>query len=132
VRVAVADGRYDDAVRAYFALPTPAARGVLSADEAVTLASRLRQDGHSDAALQLLRRVVRDVPRGEGLAEVFALAGAILLEDRGEPTAAYQYLLTALELGPRPDTVAAVRQGLAAIERLQKRQVGRPHDPWRW
>ena len=57
-------------------------------------------NGHVDAALVLLRRVVRDTPRGPGLAEVYALAGFILLEDKGEATAAYQYLLTALELGP--------------------------------
>jgi membrane associated rhomboid family serine protease len=101
-------------------------------DDVVEEASRLRQAGHSDAALQLLRRVVRDVPRGEGLAGVYALAGVILLEDRGEPTAAYQYLLTALELGLRPETAAAVRQRLAAIEGLQKRQVGRLHAPPRW
>jgi membrane associated rhomboid family serine protease len=129
VRAALADGRLDDAARAYFALPAPAARGAVSADEAVELASWLRQGGHADAALQLLRRVVRDVPRGEGLAEVYALAGTILLEDRREPAAAYQYLLTALELVPRPETEAAVRQGLLAIEELQKRRVGRLHAP---
>jgi membrane associated rhomboid family serine protease len=132
VREALADGRYGDAARAYFALPPPAARGALSADEAVSLASWLRGEGHSDAALLLLRRVVRDVRRGGGLAEMYALAGRILLEDRGEATAAYQYLLTALELDPRPETAAAVRQGLAAIEGLQKRRVGRLHAPPRW
>jgi Rhomboid family len=124
VRVALAHGRFADAARSWFALPAPLARGALSADEAVRLASWLRQGGHSDAALQLLRRVVRDVPGGEGLAEVYALAGMILLDDRREPTAAYQYLLTALEMGPRPETAAAVRQELAAIESLQKRRVG--------
>jgi membrane associated rhomboid family serine protease len=132
VRAALADSRHDDAARAYFALPAPAARGALSADEAVDLASWLRQGGHSDAALQLLRRVVRDIPRSEGLAEVYALAGTILLEDRHEPTAAYQYLLTALELRPRPATAATVRQGLLAIEERQKRRVGRLHAPPRW
>ena len=132
VRAALADGRHDDASRAYFALPAPAARGALSADEAVELASWLRRAGHPDAALQLLRRVVRDVPRGEGLAGVYALAGTILLEDRHEPAAAYQYLLTALELGPRPETAAAARRGLQAIEELQKRRVGRLHAPPRW
>jgi membrane associated rhomboid family serine protease len=132
VRAALAGGRHADAARAYFALPPPAARGALSADEAVELASWLRQGGHPDAALQLLRRVVRDVPRGEGLAEVYALAGTILLEDRREPAAAYQYLLTALELGPRPETAAAVRRGLRTIEELQKRRVGRLHAPPRW
>jgi hypothetical protein len=129
VRAAVADGRFDDAAKAYFALPTPAARGVLSAEEAVPLASWLREQGHADAALVLLRRVVRDVPRGPGLAEAYALAGMILLDDRREPTAAYQYLLTALELGPSPETAAAVRQELAAIETQQKRRVGQLRRP---
>jgi membrane associated rhomboid family serine protease len=129
VRAAVADGRFDDAARDYFALPAPAARGALGPEEAVALASWLREGGHSDAALVLLRRVIRDVPRGRGLAEAYALAGLILLEDRREPAAAYQYLLTALELGPKPETAAAVRSELAAIEGLQKRRVGRLHAP---
>jgi membrane associated rhomboid family serine protease len=132
VRAAFADGRLEDAARAYFALPAPATRGALSPDEAFRLASWLRERGRPDAALQLLRRVVRDVPRGEGLAEVYALAGTILLEDGREPTAAYQYLLAALELGPRPETAAAVRQELRIIEELQKRRVGRLHTPPRW
>jgi hypothetical protein len=76
--------------------------------------------------------MIRDVPQGEGLAEVYALAGAILLEDRREPAAAYQYLLTALEMGLRPETAAAVRRELVAIEELQKRHVGRLHAPPRW
>jgi membrane associated rhomboid family serine protease len=131
-RAALADGRFAEAARAYFALPAPAARGALSPEEAVALASWLRQGGHADAALLLLRRVVRDVPRGEGLAEVYALAGTILLEDRREPAAAYQYLLTALELGLRPETAAAVRRELLAIEDLQKRRIGRLHGPPRF
>jgi membrane associated rhomboid family serine protease len=129
VRAALADGRPADAARDYFALPAPLARGALSADQAVDLATWLRRNGHAEAALTLLRRVVRDVPRGEGLAEVYALAGMILLDDRGEPTAAYQYLLTALEMGPRPETAAAVRQELAAIESQQKLRVGQLRRP---
>jgi hypothetical protein len=129
IRDAMAEGRHEEAARAYFALPAVSARGVLSPEEAVALASWLRGHGHAEAALVLLRRVVRDLPRGAGLAEAYALAGIILLEDRGEPTAAYQYLLTALELGPRPETAALVRRELAAIETLQKRRVGRLHRP---
>jgi membrane associated rhomboid family serine protease len=129
VRAALADGRLEDAARGYFALTAPEARGALGPDEAVSLASWLRAAGHSDAALVLLRRVIRDVPRGAGLAEAHALAGTILLDDRREPTAAYQYLLAALELGPRPETAAAVRSELAGIEALQKRRVGRLHSP---
>jgi hypothetical protein len=132
VRAALAEGRFGEAARAYFALPPPSTRGALAPDEAVALASWLRAQGHSEAALVLLRRVLRDVPRGDGLAEAYALAGTILLEDRGEPTAAYQYLLTALETGPRPETAAAVRRELAAVEALQKRRVGRLHSPRGW
>jgi membrane associated rhomboid family serine protease len=129
VRTALADGRMDEAAREYFALPAPAVRGVLSPGEAVALATWLREQGHSDAALVLLRRVVRDMPRGEGLAEAYALAGMILLDDRHEPTAAYQYLLTALEMGLPPETASAVRRELAAIETLQKRRVGQLRRP---
>ena len=54
-----------DAAEAYFALPPSDARGALDADEAVELAAWLRRNGHSEAALTLLRRVVRDVAAGQ-------------------------------------------------------------------
>jgi membrane associated rhomboid family serine protease len=129
---ALADGRLRDAAEAYFALPPSDARGALSAEEAVELAGWLRANGHAEAALTLLRRVVRDVPRDAALGEVYAATGLILLEDMGEATAAYQYLLTALELGARPATQAAVRRALQAIDAMQKRRVGRPHAPHPW
>jgi membrane associated rhomboid family serine protease len=132
VREALAEGRVADAARAYFALPPHQARGAVSPGEAVEIASLLRRSGHPDAALQLLRRVVRDVPRGEELGEAYALAGTILLEEFRQPAAAYQYLLTALDLGLRPETTASVRRELGLIEELQKRQVGRLHAPPRW
>jgi membrane associated rhomboid family serine protease len=124
VRLALANGRHAEAAEAYFALPPADARGLLAADEAVSLAGWLRTHGHSDAALTLLRRVVRDLPQGRGLAEVYAALGIILLEDLREPTAAYQYLLSALELGPRAEVEATVRAALQRIETLQKRRVG--------
>jgi membrane associated rhomboid family serine protease len=133
VESAIAEGRFEEAASAYFALPAAATRGLLGTPEAVSLARWLRANGHPDAALVVLRRAVRDASAGgPGLAEAYALLGSILLEDRGEPTAAYQYLLTALELDPPPATAAEVRRGLAAIDALQKRQVGRLHGPRRW
>jgi membrane associated rhomboid family serine protease len=132
VGAALADGRLGDAAEAYFALPSSDTRDVVSPDQAVELAAWLRRGGHSDAALTLLRRVVRDVPHGSGLAEVYAAIGQVLLEDMGESTAAYQYLLTALELGARPETQAAVRRALQSIDALQKRRLGRPHTPPPW
>jgi membrane associated rhomboid family serine protease len=132
VRTALAEGRTAEAARTYFALPPHLARGTLSPGDAVELASWLRRNGHSDAALLMLRRVIRDVPKGAGLGAVYALAGTVLLEDMREPAAAYQYLLTALDLDLRPASAAAVRRQLLTIEELQKRQVGRLHAPPRW
>lgn len=132
VHAAIAEGRLEDGAAEYFALPPAATHGLLSPAEAVALAGGLRSAGHPEPALAVLRRVVRDVPRGAGLAEAYALAGQILLEDLQEPTAAYQYLLTALELRPAARTAEAVRRGLAAIEALQKRRLGRLHTPHEW
>jgi membrane associated rhomboid family serine protease len=129
LREALAQGRYEDAAHAYFALPAESARGALDPAEAVELAGWLRSQGHADAALVLLRRVVRDVRQGPGLAEAYALAGSILLHERAEATAAYQYLLSALDMDPGPETAAAVRRDLAAIEDLQKRRVGHLRRP---
>jgi membrane associated rhomboid family serine protease len=132
LRESLGVGDYAEAARHYFALPSSLTRGAFSPDEAVALAGWLRTGGNPDAALTLLRRVVRDFSRAPGLGEAYALAGAILLEDRGEPTAAYQYLLEALELGASPSTEAAVRRLLAEIEAVQKRRVGRMHTPPGW
>ncbi len=129
VRDALADGRTGDAARAYFALSPSLAKGALSADEAVALAGWLRQARNPEAALTLLRRVVRDVPQGRGLAEVYAAAGLLLMQDLDEPTAAYQYLLTALEMQPRPETERTLRQALQEIDALQKRRVGHLRRP---
>jgi membrane associated rhomboid family serine protease len=132
VRAAISQERYDEAAQAYFALPASETRGLLSPYEAVALAGWLRENAHPDAALTLLRRVIRDTPRGEGLAEAYALAGSVLLRELGEPTAAYQYLLSASELSPLPETRELIRRELATIEELQKRRVGRLHSPSRW
>jgi membrane associated rhomboid family serine protease len=129
VRFALADGRYEDAARAYFALGADEARRALSPDDAVGLAQWLRDRGYADAALTLLRRVIRDRPHAAGLAEAHALAGSLLLREMGNPAAAYQSLRAALDLAPRADTAAFVRQELAAIEGLQKRRIGTLRGP---
>jgi membrane associated rhomboid family serine protease len=132
VRVALAEGRLEDAAAAYFALPPAAARELLEAHDALALARWLRSAGHPDAALTVLRRAMREIPDGDAVAAIYALAGFILLEDQHQPAAAYQYLLTALDLDPDPHTAREIRRGLTAIDALQKRQVGRLHTPRRW
>ncbi len=110
----------------------PGARRPSSAEELAELARRLRSQGRSDEALVLLRRTLRDVRDGESLPEAHALAGLILLEDRHDPAAAYQYLRTALELEPDPATAAEVRGALRRIDELQVRNIGRLHRPHPW
>ncbi len=103
-----------------------------SLDEGLALAGRLRAAGQPDAALTVLRRMVRDVPRGKGLAAVYLLAGLILLRDKAEPTAAYQYLLSSLDLEPTPEAAAAAVGALREIEALQKRRIGQLHARRDW
>ena len=125
VRDALAHGRIAEATSEYFELPAAAARDALSAAEATMLAGRLREAGHASAALALLQRAIQVAPRGAGTAELLAAAGVILLDDLGDAPAAYQYLVGALRLGPRPETATTVRRALADIEAGQRMHPGR-------
>ena len=60
------------------------------------------------------------------MAEAQLVAGEAQLAS-GQPTPAYQHFLAALDGTPGPDTAAAARRGIAAVEALQKRQIGHPH-----
>ena len=122
-------GNFEDAASDYFALPSSDARYALSPDEAVSLAQQLRQNGQSDAAVVMLQRVIRDAPKVAGIADAYALAGFILLNDRHDATAAYQYLVAALQLGASPETTAEIHQSLATIEAQQRLHVGRVRRP---
>jgi hypothetical protein len=124
VREAMSRGNYDEAASDYFALPGSTARSAMSPEEAVSLASRLRRGGKSDVALVMLQRVIRAAPRASGIAEAYALAGFILLDDRHDATAAYQYLVAALQSGASPETTAEINRSLAAIESQQRLHVG--------
>lgn len=132
LHAALQAGRLQEAAAAYAALPPNETRGALSPEDAVALARWLRERGQTDAALVVLRRTIRDVHDAPGLAEVYALAGLILLEDRRDPTAAYQYLLTALELDPDSRTAAEVRRALARVEQMQPKRLGQLHRPRSW
>ena len=92
----------------------------------------MRGDGRPDAALVLLQRVIRQTPRAPGIAEAYALAGFILLDDRHDATAAYQYLVAALQLGANPETTAEIDRSLAVIESQQRLHVGRLRRPGRF
>jgi membrane associated rhomboid family serine protease len=121
----IAAGLMEEAAERYFALSTGATRRLLTPEHSLALAHWLHAHGHHEAALVVLRRHVRDYPRGPGLAEVYVTAGEVLLRDLDQPTSAYQHFLAALDVDPTPEQAAAARRGLAEIEGLQKRRVGR-------
>jgi membrane associated rhomboid family serine protease len=123
----IAGGRFEDAARNYFALARGGAHGALDSDDALKLADWLRRNGHVEAALTVLRRLLRDRPRDGRAADAHVGAGYVLLEDLGQPAAAYQHFRDALELEPDGDTATLARAGIATIQAQQKRQWGRPY-----
>jgi hypothetical protein len=128
IAAALDAGRMEEAAVEYFEVPARASRGLLSPQHSLALARWLVANGHHEAALAVARRHLRDRPAGPGVAEANAIAGRALLES-GQPTPAYQFFLAALDADPDPATAAAARDGVAAIEALQKRQIGRLGTP---
>ena len=121
---AIADGRMSDAAQTYFALPARQTRGLLAAEEAAQLARWLRAEGKDDAALAVLRRVLREQPDDRAAAPIHLLAGRILLDDEDQAASAYPHFLDAIGLaGDAPQVEAAARAGIAEIEARQKRRV---------
>jgi hypothetical protein len=128
IAAAVDAGRMEEAAVEYFEVPARASRGLLSPEQSVVLARWLAANGHENAAAVVARRHLRDHPAGPGLAEANLIAGQALLAMQ-QPTPAYQYFLASLDADPDPATAAAARRGVAAIDALQKRQIGRQPVP---
>jgi hypothetical protein len=117
-------GRFADAAATYLSLPARNTRGLLTPEQALALAAWLRRARYPEAAVVVLRRLVRDVRDERTLARAHLALGSVLLEDLDQPTPAYQHFLAALDLDAEPDTVAAARAALAIIAGRQKRALG--------
>jgi membrane associated rhomboid family serine protease len=129
VAALVDEGRFADAAATYLGRAGRGSRGTLPPARALALAEWLRREGHPEAAVVALRRIVREADAGPVLAAAHVALGRILLEDLDQPTPAYQHFVAALDAGGSSDATAAARAGLAAIAVRQKRQVGRPRGP---
>ena len=84
-------------------------------DECVLLANWLERAGHSIAATRLLRNCLAHHPGSGNLADVYLGLGLMRLR-QGQPTAAYQYLLSVFDYNPSPETEARARQALSQID----------------
>ena len=111
-----------EAIHLYLALPG-AERRRLPLAVVASLADWLTAQGQVDAALALYRQGQDDHPRGPGLDRIFLGIGLALLHGKGRPTAAYQYLLDALDAGPEEEVRRRAREALDQIEALQKLRI---------
>jgi membrane associated rhomboid family serine protease len=125
----VSGGDFAEAARLYFSFPPSETRRLLGPAGSLSLAKWLAANGHEEAALTVFRRHLRDYPEGPGAAEAHLGAGLLLLEAFGQPTAAYQHFLEALEFDPPPELEDQIRRAMAAVEALQKYRlrIGRRH-----
>ncbi len=122
---ALVEGQPEQAARWYFSLPPAQARGLLDASTSLALGGWLGEHGHSHGALTVYQRHLRDFPNGPGRAEAHLGAGLVQLHGLGQPVAAYQHLMDALQSSPSPEIAARAREALNQIAAMQKRQV-----PW--
>jgi membrane associated rhomboid family serine protease len=118
----VDSGAFAEAARSYFAMSPNDSRGVLSPEASLRLAEWLRTNGHDRAALIAYRRHLRDYAQDATAADAHLGAGLVQLDAFGQPTAAYQHFLDALESSPSPAVAAQAR---SAIGRITARQGNR-------
>ena len=119
----VENGDFEDAARMYVGLSARETIRLLTEPQSLALGNWMAARGHVHAALVVFQRHLRDYPIGVGAADAHVGAGLLQLRAFGQPTAAYQHLVEALELSPSPRTEALARQGLAQITALPKFQL---------
>ncbi len=119
----IADDRFSDAAHAYFRLTSEQSRRFLRAAHSISLGDWLARNRHSEAALVVYQRHLRDYPRGPLVAEAHLGAGLLQLGALGQPTAAYQHLVEVLDYNPDLEVRRQARQGLNEIAVRQKFRV---------
>jgi len=93
----------------------------LGTDECVLLANWLDESGHPVAATRLLHLCLANHPGAGNLADVYLLLGLMRLR-QGQPTTAYQHLLSVFDYNPGPQTAERARQALTQIEIFRRKR----------
>lgn len=91
----------------------------LGPNECAVLANWLDESGHPIAATRLLRNCLANYPGSHNLADVYLALGLMRIK-HGQPTAAYQHLLSVFDYNPSPETEEQARQALAQIDTYRK------------
>lgn len=91
----------------------------LTPDECVILSRWLDDTGHPVAASRILKQCVSTHKNSDQLADAYLSLGLMRLK-HGQPTAAYQYLIAALELNPSPETSRRAQEALSQINLFRR------------
>ena len=115
IRQLIAAGEHEAAAPAYFRLSPARTARLLMPRDSLEFGRWLANHDHSEAALVVYQRHLRDYPLGPYTAEAHLGAGLVQLYARNQPTAAWQHLMAVLDTGPHPDTEVCARRALADI-----------------
>lgn len=102
---------------------TPAQTVRLGAAACVSLAVWLEEDGKAAAGFSLLRKCIASRPGESDLSVLYLALGQMRLR-QGQPAAAYQHFLSAMDANPSLAVKHGVSAGMATIEKL----AGRPRQ----
>ena len=91
----------------------------LNPADCARLATWLAKAGHQAAASSLLRQCLANHPDSPGLDKVYLALGLLRLA-QGQPTAAYQHLLSVFDHDPDEETAIEARQALEHIDYYRK------------
>jgi membrane associated rhomboid family serine protease len=119
----VEESQFFDAAQAYFQLASERSRRVLTPAHSISLGAWLAQHRHSEAALVIYQRHLRDYPLGPLAAEAHLGAGLVQLGALGQPAAAYQHLVEVFDHDPDLEVRRQARHALNEIAERQKYRV---------
>ncbi|NJC89089.1 MAG: rhomboid family intramembrane serine protease [Desulfuromonas sp.] len=109
-------GELPHAAARYLALESRLQRSQLATGNILAIGRFLLENGHSDQALTLFRRVIAERPGDAALDQAYLGAGQAMLQKQRCDTAAWHYFLTAVDLARTPEVTEAARRGLKVIE----------------
>ena len=116
---AIDRGNLAHAVTRYTELDSRAQRGQLSTHNHLAIGNYLLDSGEPDEALTVFRRLIAERPGDRNLDQAYLGAGrAMLHKDRCE-TAAWHYLVAAVDLAQSPQVAEAARGYMKLIEDSQ-------------
>ena len=125
IHEALKSGDLAGAASAYFSAHSKDKRKNILGSDRLQIGYQLLKEGHYAEAVSVFRHYIGDYHNGPDLDKAYLGAGVALYQGLGQLTSAYQYFLAVLDVDPDPETAAQARRYIAAIDDMQKLQLGR-------